>query len=144
MTMGASIECRVPFLDYRLVERLAASSTGALFPDGRSKAVLRDALGDRLPPEVLAGRKWGFGVPWSTYFRTVPELRGTVEALSDESPVSDGPFERRALRALVKSFLDGDARTDAVVRQLMMVALWHRACIETWTPAPAPGAVAHP
>lgn len=144
MTMGASIECRVPFLDYRLVERLAASSSASLFPDGRSKAVLRDALGDRLPPEVLSGKKWGFGVPWSSYFRTVPELRSVVEDLPEGRPVRDGPFERRALRAIVKRFLDGDVRTDAVVRQLAMIVLWHRACVESWTPASAPGAVALP
>jgi asparagine synthase (glutamine-hydrolysing) len=144
MTMGASIECRVPFLDYRIVERLAASPTAALFPDGRSKAVLRDALGDRLPPEVLAGKKWGFGVPWSTYFRTVPELRRIVEELPEARPVRDGPFDGRALRALTRRFLDGDVRTDAVVRQLAMIVIWHRACVESWMPASAPGAVALP
>jgi asparagine synthase (glutamine-hydrolysing) len=144
MTMGASIECRVPFLDYRLVERLAASGSGALFPDGRSKAVLRDALGDRLPPDVLGGRKWGFGVPWSTYFRTIPELRRIVENLPAESPVCGGPFDSRALRGVVKSFLEGDVRADPVVRQLTMIAIWHRACVDSWSGASAPGVAAVP
>jgi len=144
MTMGASIECRVPFLDYRLVERLAASPSNSIFPDGRSKAVLRDALGDRLPPEVLAGRKWGFSVPWSSYFRTVPELRRIVEGLPEERPVCDGPFDSRALRALVRSFLDGDPRTDAMMRQLVMISVWHRACVDSWAGASAPGAAAVP
>ena len=144
MTMGASIECRVPFLDYRLVERLAASRSRALFPDRRSKSLLRNALGDRLPPEVLAGRKWGFSVPWATYFRTVPELRSVVEELPDLRPVCDGPFEARALRRVVREFLDGDVRTDAVVRQLVMIAVWHQACVDSWMPAGARGAVAVP
>ncbi len=142
MTMGASIECRVPFLDYRLVERLAACRSSALFPDGRSKAVLRDALGDRLPREVLTGRKWGFGVPWSSYFRNVPELRRIVEGLPAERPVCDGPFDSRALRGVVKSFLEGDARADAIVRQLVMIVVWHQACVDPWTRERMPGVVA--
>ncbi|HEX6533932.1 MAG TPA: asparagine synthase (glutamine-hydrolyzing) [Gemmatimonadaceae bacterium] len=135
MTMGASIECRVPFLDYRIVERLAASGTGGLLRGGRSKPLLRRALGDRLPPEVLAGRKWGFGVPWSAYLRTVPELVEVVDALPTLRPVSDGPFERRALARVLDAFRRGDARADAVVRQLVMVALWERSCVAPWRAA---------
>ena len=37
MTMGASIECRVPFLDYRLVEMLAALPSWRYSTDGRAK-----------------------------------------------------------------------------------------------------------
>src|SRR5262245_18940299 len=53
MTMGASIECRVPFLDYRLVEGIAAMPSATLFSTRQTKYVLRKAVGHRLPPEVL-------------------------------------------------------------------------------------------
>ncbi|MBX6330361.1 MAG: asparagine synthase (glutamine-hydrolyzing) [Gemmatimonadaceae bacterium] len=137
MTMGASIECRVPFLDYRIVERLAAAPSRQLLSGRESKPLLRSALGDRLPASVLAGRKWGFGVPWSTYLRQVPELRAIVNDLPDTRPVCDGPFDRRALVRLTSAFLAGDRRTDALVRQLVVIALWHQACVDSWTPAAA-------
>lgn len=137
MTMGASIECRVPFLDYRIVERLAASGTAELLRGsgmgGRSKPLLRRALGERLPPDVLAGRKWGFGVPWSEYLRTVPELTEVVDALPTLAPIADGPFEARALARVLDAFRRGDARTDALVRQLVMIALWERSCVAPWS-----------
>lgn len=132
MTMGASIECREPFLDVRLVEGLAALPTSQLLSARRSKRLLRDAVGERMPADVLRGRKWGFGVPWSQYLRRVPALRAVVEALPDVAPVRDGPFERRAVRALVSRFLGGrtpDAVDDALVRGLVMVHLWHSACV---------------
>src|SRR5262249_25147766 len=67
MTMGASIECRVPFLDHRRVEGLAAMPTRELLRGLKGKVLLRRAVGKRLPASVRAHRKWGFGVPWTTY-----------------------------------------------------------------------------
>ena len=129
MTMGSSIECRVPFLDYRLVEGLAALRTADLVGYGRSKMLLRSAVGARLPRAVLRQPKWGFGVPWAEHLRRVPELRDAVAALPSSQPISDGPFERAALNRVVASFLAGSARWDALVRQLLMINLWYEACV---------------
>ena len=129
MTMGASIECRVPFLDYRLVEGLAALPTSSLLGHRHSKVLLRRAVGDRLPRAVLRKPKWGFGVPWGQYLRHVPELREIVASLPSSPPTSDGPFDRAALGRLVANFLAGKRQGDALVRQLLMINLWHRACV---------------
>src|SRR5262249_18236728 len=45
MTMGASIECRVPFLDYRLVEMVAALPSSVLLAGWRGKQLLRAGVG---------------------------------------------------------------------------------------------------
>lgn len=129
MTMGASIECRVPFLDYRVVERLAALPSRALARGAGSKPLLRRALGDRLPASVLQGRKWGFGVPWAQHFRSVPALTAFVHALPDEEPIRSGPFDRPALKRLVAEFFGGNPESEAMVRQLTMIALWHRSAV---------------
>jgi asparagine synthase (glutamine-hydrolysing) len=130
MTMGASIECRVPFLDYRLVEGLAALPTSSLLGK-QSKQLLRNALGDRLPTSVLRHPKWGFGVPWSAYLQNVPELRAMVQDLPQLDPIKDGPFSRKLLRARIRRFLEGDQSDGALVRQLMMVVVWYQACFQT-------------
>jgi asparagine synthase (glutamine-hydrolysing) len=129
MTMGASIECRVPFLDFRLVEGVAALPTRQLLAHGRSKPLLRDAIGHRLPGDVLRGRKWGFGVPWGQHLRREPALREVVASLPTARTVADGPADRGAVARVVRAFLAGDVRQDALVRQLAMIELWHRACI---------------
>jgi asparagine synthase (glutamine-hydrolysing) len=112
MTMGASIECRVPFLDYRLAEGLAALPSRALRAGRPGKPLLRSAVCDRLPPAVRRHGKWGFGVPWSLYMRS-------------------GPFERGRLRSMIREFLAGDESRAMLMRQLMMIALWHRACVRS-------------
>jgi asparagine synthase (glutamine-hydrolysing) len=127
MTMGASIECRVPFLDYRLVEGLAALPSKQLFAGKGHKPLLRRALGSRLPEEVLTHRKWGFGVPWGKYLRTIPELRARVADLPIREPISNGPFERTRLRRAVSEFLASEHQHTALITQLFMISTWHDA-----------------
>lgn len=130
MTMGASIECRVPFLDYRLVEMLAALPDSRLLDGGPSKPLLRRALGDRLPAALQRQPKWGFGVPWAGYLRTVPQLRDIVSRLPTLAPLRDGPFDARKLQRLVADFLNGATAGEALVRQFVMIAIWHQACVD--------------
>lgn len=136
MTMGASIECRVPFLDYRLVEGAARLPNSVLFRRGKGKALLRGAVGDRIPATLLGARKWGFGVPWARYLRSVPALRERLATAPEAAPLADGPFERQALQRVVQRFLAGDSAADTVVRQLVLVTLWHEACIAPFKATP--------
>lgn len=126
MTMGASIECRVPFLDYRLVERLCAAPTSSFISKSTSKHLLRNSLGDRLPDSIRTGRKWGFGVPWSQYFREIPIFRNEVEQLPAADPIRDAPFDRNQLKSIISQFLAGDNRHAPVIRQLVMLSIWRR------------------
>jgi len=129
MTMGASIECRVPFLDVRLVEGLAALSSPALLSGGPGKALLRRAMRARLPAAVRRHPKWGFGVPWTRHLRENRELRDLVRDLPAVEPIRSGPLDPARLRAVVDDFLKGDNSHEALIRELMMVAVWHGACI---------------
>jgi len=129
MTMGASIECRVPFLDHRLVEGLAALPSTVLVRSYQMKRILRRSIGQRLPRPVLNHRKWGFGVPWGRYFRGVTELREFIRALPEMKFIRDAPFDRRRVRGLIDEFFEGDARCEPLVRQLVMLAVWYETCI---------------
>jgi asparagine synthase (glutamine-hydrolysing) len=128
MTMGASIECRVPFLDYRLVEGVGALPSSILLAGHQSKPLLRRALAPRLPRIVQRNRKWGFTVPWGRYFRSVPALRATVERLPEIDPFREGPFSKPRLREVLGNFLAGDTTHNAFVVQLVMLSIWHEAC----------------
>jgi asparagine synthase (glutamine-hydrolysing) len=136
MTMGASIECRVPFLDYRLVEGVGALDSRVLLAGHERKYLLRHAIAARLPAAVQTQRKWGFGVPWSGYLRGEGVLREVVQALPQLEPVRSGPFVRGRVARLVSRFLDGDDEVAALVRQLVMIAMWYDACCGGATPRP--------
>lgn len=129
MTMGASIECRVPFLDYRLVEGVAALDTNVLFGLWRTKQLLRNSIGRELPTAVLRGRKWGFGVPWDTYFRNIPELTSLIEKIADTEPVRSGPFDRALVRKRAAAFLASGHGRDVLIHQLVMITVWYQECV---------------
>jgi asparagine synthase (glutamine-hydrolysing) len=120
MTMGASIECRTPFLDHRLVEGLAALPTSALFAGTGDKSLLRRSVGDRLPTRNLRHRKWGFGVPWHRYVNDVPELRHLLTELPRNQLVMDAPLDPRRLRRQLDLFWKGDGRCFPTVLALLM------------------------
>ncbi len=130
MTMGASMECRVPFLDYRLVEGLAALPSSEVLKGRKTKRLLRDTIARRLPETVQQGRKWGFGVPWADYLRHQPVMREIVESLPQLEPIASGPFDKQKLRSTIDAFIAGDSRHTSLIRQLFMVALWRRNCFE--------------
>jgi asparagine synthase (glutamine-hydrolysing) len=127
MTMGASIECRVPFLDKRLVEGLCTVPSSALLRGRKGKRVLIDAVGDRLPPEIRTARKWGFSVPWARYVRDDPDMRAIAEDLPHDDLLSSGPFERPRLRQAVDEFMAGAQMREPLIVALFMVSVWHKA-----------------
>jgi asparagine synthase (glutamine-hydrolysing) len=63
MSMGVSIEARVPFLDHPLVEWAMGIPTKMRLRHGRLKSILKDAMRGVLPDPILNRKKQGFGVP---------------------------------------------------------------------------------
>ena len=69
IAMASSVEGREPFLDHELVELAMALPPHMKHRDGQGKHVLREAMRDTLPPEVLARPKQGFGSPMEEWLR---------------------------------------------------------------------------
>jgi asparagine synthase (glutamine-hydrolysing) len=90
MSMACSLECRVPFLDHRLVELAASIPHGHKLPGGRLKGLLKDSLRGVLPDAVIDRRKRGFGAPVGAWFKQ--ELAGLRTEL-----LGDAALERRGL-----------------------------------------------
>jgi asparagine synthase (glutamine-hydrolysing) len=129
MTMAASIECRVPFLDFRLVETAAALPSHRLLSGRENKHLLRRALSHRLPESVRHGRKWGFGVPWTRYLREVPAFNALVQGLATSEFVATSPLDPSWLRTVADDFLRGSKDHTALIRQLFILQVWHDAVI---------------
>jgi asparagine synthase (glutamine-hydrolysing) len=100
MSMAASLEVRCPLLDHELAELAASLPHRWKIAHGRGKQILRKALGERLPPELLTRPKMGFGVPLADWFRgSLRELLWThltAPRFLDRGIVS-GPFVGRLL-----------------------------------------------
>ncbi len=104
-SMAHSVEARVPFLDYRLVEFVLGLPTCAKFQNGLAKRVLREALSDVLPEAVLRRTdKLGFQLAEDEWARQHPEPMR--RALSDSIEASDGII-RPAILTVFDQFVAG-------------------------------------
>jgi len=69
IAMASSVEGREPFLDHHLVEFVMALPPAMKHRSGAGKHVLREAMRDSLPPEILDRPKQGFGSPMEEWLR---------------------------------------------------------------------------
>ena len=65
MTMGNSIECRVPFLDHRIVELSLKLHSSVKMMNGNKKFLLKKIIGDEISSDILESKKQGFEFPIS-------------------------------------------------------------------------------
>jgi asparagine synthase (glutamine-hydrolysing) len=125
MTMAASLEERVPFLDHKVVE-LAARLPGRLLARGfRTKVLLRQALKPYLPPEILRRRKAGFIVPVGPWFRK-PLKSLVADLLLSSEARARGYFNSAHLEKFVQEHFDGIRDRQKEIWALVNFELWCR------------------
>jgi asparagine synthase (glutamine-hydrolysing) len=125
MTMAASVEERVPFLDHKLVE-LAARIPGRMLTRGfQTKALLKRALKPYLDTETLRRRKVGFTVPAGQWFRKSLKPMIADLLLSPEA-LGRGYFNRHAMEQFVRQHLDGVRDRQKQLWALLNFELWQR------------------
>jgi asparagine synthase (glutamine-hydrolysing) len=129
MSMAASIESRVPFLDHKLVEHVVRLPTRYKLRGFTTKAVLRAALKDLVPREILKRRKMGFPVPIGAW------LRGPFRSMVDEFVLSPRARERRLfnpamLARLAEEHRRGERDHGHRLWLLINLEMWQRIFLE--------------
>ncbi|GHD96077.1 asparagine synthase (glutamine-hydrolyzing) [Streptomyces naganishii] len=140
-TMANSLEGRSPFLDHHLMEWAARLPAEFKVRGTTTKYLLKKALADWLPHEVLHRPKQGFGVPLAHWLRT--ELRDVArDVLTDRTARCRGFFRPEAVRTMLEEHQDGKDHARQLWA-LMQFELWHRRFIDQpqWG---APAASAEP
>ena len=106
VSMANSLEVRVPLLDTPLMEFVSALPDAARQREGMQKALLVKALGDLLPPEILAQTKRTFTLPWEEWLRG--PLRPRVEAsFASIAPSLARHLHSNGVSAVWNEFLSG-------------------------------------
>jgi asparagine synthase (glutamine-hydrolysing) len=123
MSMAASLEVRCPMLDHELAEMAATLPHRWKIAHSKGKQILLKALGDRLPPELLARPKMGFGVPLADWFRgSLRDLLWThltAPRFLDRGIVS-APF----VRQLLAEHQSGRRDNHQWLWSLLMLEMW--------------------
>ncbi|MFN8060120.1 MAG: asparagine synthase (glutamine-hydrolyzing) [Vicinamibacterales bacterium] len=138
MSMAVSLEARVPLLDVRLVELAARIPASVRLPAAnRLKHILKMAMADRLPPEIVHRRKQGFGTPMSRW------LRGSLRPLVNDLLGRDrlrrtGVFDPDRVWRLIDDHVHQKADFSEHIMAILSFQVWHDALGRN--PAGTPGA----
>ena len=123
LSMAHSVEVRPPFLDHRLAE-FACSLPGAIkIKSGRVKNILKDAVRDLLPADLIERPKEGFIMPINEWL--IDKLGGFVRAtLAPERLKVHGLFRPEAVSQMLDMHLARRGRFGDRIWNLLMLQLW--------------------
>lgn len=123
MSMAVSLEVRGPFLDYTLVEFAARLPTELRLRGITGKYLLRRAMQNILPEQILHRPKLGFNIPYKNWLRN--ELRDLLlDALNPARLRQQGLFEPTYVETLVREHLTSQQDHAHQLWQLLMFQLW--------------------
>ncbi len=125
MSMAASVESRVPFLDHRFVEFATAIPARHKVRGWRTKAVLREALRGLVPREILTRRKMGFPVPVGRWLRG-PFWPLVEELVLGPEALARGLFDPAEVRRLAEAHRTGAAEHGDRLWLLINLEVWQR------------------
>jgi asparagine synthase (glutamine-hydrolysing) len=129
MSMAASIESRVPFLDHHLVEFAAALPPRFKLRGFTTKWILREAVRAILPPDILSRPKMGFPVPFGAWMRG-PWAAVARDVLLDRRSRERGIVEPDAVERLIAAHAAGTAEGSDAIWSLLNLELWYRTYID--------------
>jgi asparagine synthase (glutamine-hydrolysing) len=129
MSMAASIESRVPFLDHKLVEFAAALPPRLKLRGFKTKWILRQAVRSILPAEILSRPKMGFPVPFGIWMRGEWSDMAR-DILLDSRARQRGIVEAVEVERLLAAHRSGAANGSDAIWGLLNLELWYRTFID--------------
>jgi asparagine synthase (glutamine-hydrolysing) len=122
MSMAVSLESRVPFLDPRIVTLVTSMPPRMKFKGGAMKYILKEAVGDILPPSILHRKeKMGFPVPLHLW------ARGRAHEFFADTLLSRRSRDRGLIDCTeVERLMQDEAPFSRRLWGLLNVELWHR------------------
>lgn len=123
MSMAASVEARVPYLDLELVNFATTLPVQYKMKGRMTKYLLRKVAERYLPHDVIYRPKTGFGAPVRTWLKTSlnPMMR---ERLSENKIKEKGLFDPKAVASLITETMSGKVDASYTIWSLMAIDSW--------------------
>ena len=127
MSMGASIELRVPFLDKEVFELSSKLTLNQKVTKNQSKVLLREAFEDIIPKHVVEKKKLGFPTPIRVWLK---EDLGKVVRKTIIDPRIDKFINKDYAIKLLDEHISGKKDNSRKIWTIFMFSLWHQIFIE--------------
>jgi asparagine synthase (glutamine-hydrolysing) len=130
-SMWFSLEARVPFLDYRLVEKTLATPADRIIKNGMTKHLLRESMKGILPETIRLRRdKVGFDTPQDEWFRNPAWKELVSEILNSRSFAGRGIVNPDDALRTYESHISGKKNASKEIWKWVHLELWHREFID--------------
>lgn len=124
-SMSASLECREPLLDFRLIEFLAQLPDEYKIKNGLRKRLLKNIVHKYLPEEIMDRPKMGFGIPLSQWF--FEGLREFMDRYLEPSELENSHiFNVPVIVDLKRRFFSGDASCFEKLWLVIVFEMWRK------------------
>jgi len=124
MSMANSLEIRVPFLDYTFVEFAATIPSSLKLKGLATKYILKKAMRDRLPKEILHRKKIGFDIPLGVWIKN--ELKDFVTSvLSPANLRKHNYFNAATIEKIMKEHFSGVHNHRQLLWPLIIFQYWY-------------------
>ena len=124
-SMAANLEVRVPFLNHELVSLTERIPANLKIKGIKRKYILKKAVENILPKEVIWRKKAGFSAPIRSWVRT--SLKPMIEDLLSENNIKNrGLFDEKEVRKIIELNQTGKEDYNLQVFQLLTLELWFR------------------
>ena len=130
MTMAASLEARMPLLDYQLTEYAASIPSKDKIRPFKAKYLFKRAYADFLPETILTRKKMGFNVPTGTWFRE-GQRNLITQLLLSERARDRGYLNDAFVASLLRDHLEGKTNYQSQLFILASLELWFRVFIDS-------------
>ncbi len=123
MSMATSLEARVPFLDHRFVEFTATLPSKLKLNGTNTKFILKDAMKELLPPEILKRGKEGFSIPIKNWLKK--DLKNLMLDVLDPQKIKrEGFFNPDYVQRLTQEHLTGKENHSHRLWAIMVFGIW--------------------
>ncbi len=123
MSMATSLETRVPFLDHRFVEFSATIPSSLKLQGKNTKYLLKKAMEDVLPPQILNRGKEGFSIPIKNWLKE--DLKPLMLEVLDQQKIKrEGFFNANYVEQLKKEHLSGKENHSHRLWSMMVLGIW--------------------
>jgi asparagine synthase (glutamine-hydrolysing) len=134
MSMAASVESRVPFLDHELVEFTARIPRQYSVRGTAGKFILKEAMQDLLPSSIIYRKKMGFPTPWEHWLAGAT-LNALERNLLAARSLDRGLFRRQTVQRIFAEHRNKTRDHSNKIWRLLNFEIWQRVFLDGEAPA---------